>query len=193
MHSSVRELRSDLLERVGHGEHLILYGPRGSGKSTLVWQLHARFARVRIPCGVAQYTACLEHITCAMEAAYPKVNTQAVARRTARGRPRHAADQRGCVLLLDHLSKVSTAMVGFCRRLRGGVAGILREGVGAKGHETQDSLSAAVWSKGDAGHSSHRAANRVLRRHAAMLAATSHAEIPRDSIHAVRGEASEGS
>jgi energy-coupling factor transporter ATP-binding protein EcfA2 len=125
MHSSVRELRSDLLERVGHGEHLILYGPRGSGKSTLVSQLHARFARASIPCGFAQYTACLDDITRAMEAAYPKVNTQAIGRRTARARLWHVADQRGCVLLLDHLTKVSTAMVGFCRRLRGGVAGIL--------------------------------------------------------------------
>jgi hypothetical protein len=29
------------------------------------------------------------------------------------------------VLLLDHLTDVSTAMVGFCRRLRGGIAGVL--------------------------------------------------------------------
>jgi energy-coupling factor transporter ATP-binding protein EcfA2 len=125
MHSSVRELQSDLLERVGHGEQLILYGPRGSGKSTLVSQLHARLARANTPCGVAQYTACLDDITGAMEAAYPEVNTQGVARRTARARLCSAEEKRGCVLLLDHLTKVSTAMVGFCRRLRGGVAGIL--------------------------------------------------------------------
>jgi energy-coupling factor transporter ATP-binding protein EcfA2 len=125
MHPSVRELRSDLLERVGHGEHLVLYGPCGSGKTTLVSQLLARLAKANTPCGVAQYTACLDDITRAMEAAYPEVNTQAVARRTARARLWNAADRRGCVLLLDHLTKVSTAMVGFCRRLRGGIAGIL--------------------------------------------------------------------
>jgi energy-coupling factor transporter ATP-binding protein EcfA2 len=110
---------------VRRGEHLILYGPRGSGKSTLVSELHARLATASTPCGVAQYTACLDDITRAMEAAYPEVNTQTIARRTARARLWHVADQRGCVLLLDHLTKVSTAMVGFCRRLRGGVAGIL--------------------------------------------------------------------
>jgi predicted ATPase len=125
MHSSVRELRSELLERVGHGEHLILYGPHGSGKSTLLAELSARFAKANTPCGIAQCTRCLDDITRAMEAAYPEVNTQAVARRTARARLWNAADRRGCVLLLDHLAKVSTAMVGFCRRLRGGVAGIL--------------------------------------------------------------------
>src|SRR5713226_439344 len=121
MHSSVREFCSDLLERVGHGEHLILYGPQGSGKSTLVAQLYARFAQANTPCGVAQYTSCLDDITRTMEAAYPEVNTQAVARRTARARLWNAADRRRCVLLLDHLTKVSTAMVGFCRRLRGGI------------------------------------------------------------------------
>ena len=125
MHSSVRELRSDVLERLRHGEHLILYGPRGSGKSTLVTQLHGRLVRANAPCGVAECTACLDDITGAMEAAYPEVNTQAVVRRTARARLWSAAEPRGCVLLLDHLTKVSTAMVGFCRRLRGGVAGVL--------------------------------------------------------------------
>jgi hypothetical protein len=125
MHSSVRELRSDLFDRVGRGEHLILYGPRGSGKSTLLSQLQARFCRASIPCGVAQYTSCLDDITRTMESAYPEVNTREVARRTARARLWNAADQRGCVLLLDHVTKVSTAMVGFCRRLRGGIAGML--------------------------------------------------------------------
>jgi len=125
MHSSVRELCSDLFDRVGRGEHLILYGPRGSGKSTLVSQLHARFAKANTPCGLAQYTSCLDDITRTMESAYPEVNIQGVARRTARARLWNAADRRGCVLLLDHLTKVSTAMVGFCRRLRGGIAGVL--------------------------------------------------------------------
>ncbi len=60
-----------------------------------------------------------------MESAYPEMNIQGVARSTARARLWNAADRRGCVLLLDHLTKVSTAMVGFCRRLRGGIAGIL--------------------------------------------------------------------
>ena len=113
------------MERVGHGEHLVLYGPRGSGKSTLVAQLHKHFLRSNVPCAVAHSTSGLEDITQALEAAFPQVNTQLVNRRTARYRLWSAADRRRCVLLLDHLTDVSTAMIGFLRRLRGGIAGVL--------------------------------------------------------------------
>jgi energy-coupling factor transporter ATP-binding protein EcfA2 len=125
MYSSVRELRADLFERVGRGEHWILYGPRGSGKSALVEQLHGQFLRASVPCAIASTTASLDDITRTMEAAFPQVATQAVSRRTARYRLWSAADRRRCVLLLDHLTELNTAMVGFLRRLRGGVAGAL--------------------------------------------------------------------
>lgn len=104
---------------------MVLYGPRGSGKSRLVTQLHGRFLRASVPCAIAPSTSCLDDITRAMEAAYPKVNTELVNRRTARYRLWSAADRRRCVLLLDHLTDVNTAMIGFLRRLRGGVAGVL--------------------------------------------------------------------
>jgi len=42
-----------------------------------------------------------------------------------RGRLRNVADSLPGVLLLDHIRDVTTAMIGFFRRLRGGVAGIL--------------------------------------------------------------------
>jgi len=125
VYSNVRELRAGLFERLSHGQHLILYGPRGSGKSTFATQLHARFLRASIPCALAPSTSGLNDITRTMEAAFPQVNTLAVGRRTARYRLWSAADRRRCVLLLDHLTEVSTAMVGFLRRLRGGVAGVL--------------------------------------------------------------------
>jgi len=125
VHPSVHQLRADIFERVGRGQHLLLYGPRGSGKSRLVTQLHDRFLRSNIPCAIAPSTCCLDDITRALQNAYPDVNIEAVNRRTARYRLWSAADRRRCVLLLDHFSKVNTAMVGFLRRLRGGIAGVL--------------------------------------------------------------------
>ena len=41
MYGSIRELRSGVFERLGDGEHPILYGPRGSGKSRLLAQCTA--------------------------------------------------------------------------------------------------------------------------------------------------------
>jgi len=66
----------------------VLYGPRGSGKSTLVSQLHTRFAQAKTPCGVAQYTACLDDITRTLEAAYPDVSTQWATRTYSIATPR---------------------------------------------------------------------------------------------------------
>ncbi|MGH8139512.1 MAG: AAA family ATPase [Steroidobacteraceae bacterium] len=125
MHTSVRSLRADLIERLRHGEHLVLYGPRGSGKSTLLADVETRLIRERVPCARSKATRCLNDITCTLEGAYPAVNTSGVTRRAARARLCRAADLRGGVLLLDHLTDVSNAMVGFLRRLHGGVVGVL--------------------------------------------------------------------
>lgn len=125
VYANVRELREDLFERVGKGQHLLLYGPRGTGKSRLVSELHGCFLRSNVPCAIAESTSHLDDITRALEAAYPQINVDLVNRRTARYRLWTAADRRRCVLLLDHLTDLSTAMIGFLRRLRGGVAGVL--------------------------------------------------------------------
>lgn len=125
MYSSVGELRTDLLTRLAHGDHVVLYGPRGIGKTTMTKQLYAQFIRDRIPCALCRSTTSLDDITRTMAAAYPQVATLDVSRKTARARLWDAADRRGCVLLLDHVTRVSTAMVGFGRRLRGGIAGVL--------------------------------------------------------------------
>lgn len=120
-----RSFRADLEGRLRRGQHLILYGPRGSGKSTLLAEIESRLAKAGIPCARAVGTGSLGDITAALERAYPEVETEAVTRRTARARLWMAADRRSGVLLLDHLTEVSTAMIGFMRRLRGGVIGVL--------------------------------------------------------------------
>lgn len=111
--------------RLTNGEHLALYGPRGSGKSTVLAALESRLVRAHVPCGRAAVTASLDDVTRALASAYPAVDTLEVARRTARYRLWTAADRRAGVLLLDHLDCVSNAMVSFLRRLHGGVVGVL--------------------------------------------------------------------
>jgi len=119
------EFVSTLDERLRRGEHLALYGPRGSGKSAVLAELHTRLSRARVPCALSASTSSLDDITRALEQAYPGVQTLEVTRRAARSRLWWAADQRFGVLLLDHLSDVSNAMVGFLRRLHGRVVGVL--------------------------------------------------------------------
>ncbi|MGH8149028.1 MAG: ATP-binding protein [Steroidobacteraceae bacterium] len=116
---------SELEGRLRRGEHLALYGPRGSGKSRVMAALEARIMREGVPCALSPSTTSLGDITRVLERAYPGVATLDVARRSARARLVRAADQRFGVLLLDHLSDVSNAMVACLRRLHGGIVGAL--------------------------------------------------------------------
>lgn len=125
MTTSQRPLLADLERRLRRGQHLTLYGPRGSGKSTLAADLERRLRARHFPCARAPVTGSLNDITQALVEAYPQVATADVSRRRARGRLLLAADLEPGALLLDHLHEVSTAMIGFLRRLRGGIVGVL--------------------------------------------------------------------
>lgn len=125
MPGDLRTFRSNLLARLRRGEHVVLHGPRGGGKSTLLAELHAQFLARNIPCALAPATAHLDDITRALEIAYPGIDTANVSRRRARARLRLAADEHEGVLLLDHVTEVGTAMIGLLRRLRGGIAGVV--------------------------------------------------------------------
>lgn len=125
MQRYLREFSASLQSRLVRGEHLMLLGPRGSGKSSVLQNLHAQLHRMGVPCAYCPVTASLDHITCALERAYPGVATGDIARRTARARLWKAADGRPGVLLLDEFCGVSSAMVSFLRRLHGKIAGVL--------------------------------------------------------------------
>jgi hypothetical protein len=119
------ELATELERRLLRGEHLTLFGPRGSGKSTLLTKLHSRFAAAGIPCAYSSITTSLDDLTRALERAYPGVLTEEISRRAARARLWMAADQHSGVLLLDHFSSVTNAMVFLLKRLHGKIAGVL--------------------------------------------------------------------
>ena len=111
--------------RLRGGSHLILYGPRGAGKSTLVGALGVQCRKIGIPCGVAPRTIGLSNIVSALAEAYPDTDIAGMGRKAARVHLRLAADGFPGVLLLDHATRMTTAMLGYLRRLRGGIAGTL--------------------------------------------------------------------
>jgi hypothetical protein len=77
------------------------------------------------PCGIAPQTSRLPDIVAALADAYPGARVEGLGRRAAGVRLRLTADVEPGVLLLDHATMVTTAMLGYLRRLRGGIAGAL--------------------------------------------------------------------
>jgi energy-coupling factor transporter ATP-binding protein EcfA2 len=114
-----------LANRLQAGEHLMLYGPRGSGKTTLTESIYSSLKARSIPCAISANTRGLSDVVTALARAYPQASLIGLDRRAMRARLRYVADSLPGVLLLDHIRDVTTAMIGFFRRLRGGVAGIL--------------------------------------------------------------------
>lgn len=101
----------------------MLWGPRGSGKTTL---LHAVLQDLGdVHCALSVSTGSLNDITRALERAYTAVPTRGLKRRAARARLWWAADVEPGCLLLDHVTRVPSAMKGWLRRLRGGVVGVV--------------------------------------------------------------------
>jgi len=125
MFPSTEALRRDVARRLRRGENMILYGPHGIGKTTLLRDLETRRRTAGLPCGYVAETRSLEDILRALHEAYPLHDSVALDPEAALSRHWDTAELRGGALLLDHLTDVSNSMVRFLRRLRSGVMGII--------------------------------------------------------------------
>jgi energy-coupling factor transporter ATP-binding protein EcfA2 len=122
---NMQAFRAQLGARLRTGSHLILYGPRGAGKSTLIREIADYCKAMGTPCGLAPETSGLPDIVVALAEAYPYADLEGLTKRAAGVRLRWVADRAPGVLLLDHVTMVTTAMLGYLRRLRGGIVGAL--------------------------------------------------------------------
>jgi hypothetical protein len=121
-----REKLLDQLEQgVLDGSTLLLLGPWGIGKSSILAALLWRIRDTGRPCGLAHDVHRLRDITAALTSAYPNVDAPSLSQRRLRSRLRLAVEERPGALLLDHVSAAGTAMKGFLRSLRGTGFGVV--------------------------------------------------------------------
>ena len=125
MFASMAVMRKDISRRLRRGEHLVLYGPWGGGKTTVVIELEGRFRQAGIPCGRSELTQSVDDILNALKAAYPSVDTTGLDLLGARARFVEAAISSAGILLLDHVIEVDNLMARFLQRLHRGPIGVL--------------------------------------------------------------------
>jgi MoxR-like ATPase len=96
------------------GRTVLLYGPKGSGKSALLETLARGMKKQRRPCGFSRCTRSLSDITAALLSAYPAVRRQGRAQRQLRSDLVYAVVARPGALLLDHLAMWAPNSKGIC-------------------------------------------------------------------------------
>jgi len=115
-----------LLTRALRGEEVVVHGPRGVGKTSVILELRARLEEAGVSVGHSAYTRTLADVVSALSRAFPEaVRDESIPARWQRGRLRMAVEQRRAVLLLDHVETVTSPMRSFLRKLRGKALGVV--------------------------------------------------------------------
>ena len=114
-----------LAEPLLAGRTVLLYGPMGSGESSLLEALVRSMQKQRRPCAFCRCTRSLSDITEALLAVYPGVRVEGRTQRLLRSYLADAIEARPGVLLLDHLGDAGTQFKGYLRTLRGTGLGVL--------------------------------------------------------------------
>jgi hypothetical protein len=107
------------------GRTILLLGPLGIGKTSVLTELCRRLACRGVPCGFAPNTAHLADVTAALLRAHPGAATMELDQRHLRSRLRLAVEAEPGALLLDHVAHAGTAMKSFLRSLRGTGLGVV--------------------------------------------------------------------
>lgn len=105
------------------GETVLVYGPRGVGKTTLLGAVESKVRRSGRPCSMAHRTEVLADVVSALARCYPEVSGPS--RLQTRARLRAAARERPAVLLLDHLGAATPAVRSYLRGFRGTGLGVI--------------------------------------------------------------------
>jgi energy-coupling factor transporter ATP-binding protein EcfA2 len=113
-----------LERRLSQGQEVLIFGPVGAGKTTVLQAIEQRARSRGVPCALSAQTETLSDLTRTLSTAYPEIKS-ARTQRVTRGRLRRAVEARPGFLLLDHLGKVGLAFKAVLRSLRGTGIGVL--------------------------------------------------------------------
>jgi hypothetical protein len=113
-----------LERRLSQGQEVLIFGPVGAGKTTVLEAIEHRARSRGVPCGLSAQTDTLSDLTRTLSTAYPE-SKSARTQRATRSRLRRAVEARPGFLLLDHLGHVGLAFKGLLRSLRGMGMGVL--------------------------------------------------------------------
>ena len=119
--SIVRQLTTEALA----GHCVVLCGPLGSGKTTVLVEIKDAVRRAKRPCGYASRTETVQDVTQALVEAYPQANVTALNQRQLRSLLLRAVEAKPGVALLDHLQSAGTMLKGLLRSLRGTGFGVV--------------------------------------------------------------------
>jgi len=116
----------DLLASLASGgETVLVYGPRGIGKSTIISQVARKVRAAGRPCAVWPETEMFRDVVFGLSEIYPHVQIEGKNHRQLRNAFRLSIEAEPGVLLLDHFREAGTALKGFLRYLRHSGLGIL--------------------------------------------------------------------
>ena len=114
-----KDIVDELTALMLRGRVVLLYGPMGIGKTSILEAVRRTVEKENRPCGFSPQTRSLSDFTAALLRAYPDIDAEGRTPRQLRGALRMAVERNPGVVLLDHLRNAGTQFKGYLASFRG--------------------------------------------------------------------------
>jgi len=114
-----KDIVDELTALMLRGQVVLLYGPMGIGKTSILEAVRRIVEKEDRPCGFSPQTSSLSDLTAALLRAYPDIDAEGRTPRQVRSALRMAVERNPGVVLLDHLRNAGTQFKGYLASFRG--------------------------------------------------------------------------